>query len=238
MLTIIQLNCRGYYNNRHLIQEIIRNKNPDIVLLNNTGTPPTPIKYYGYTTTYTRDTQYDGVAIMVKSVLKHTFRTEWQNPHFLAVDITTIHGKMIIATTYARPNRGIPGASMLTLFNNTNIPVYLIADLNSSHASFGHASANPHGHYMNHLMHTKNLRFLGPDFPTCFNHRGKGRPDLIFANRQTIQFNHHISAGPPCGSDHIPIIVKISTNPISVPARPHLDYKNTDWEQFKESLSE
>ncbi|MPC60866.1 hypothetical protein E2C01_054925 [Portunus trituberculatus] len=49
---------------------------------------------------------------------------------------------------------------------------------------------------------------------------GSGRPDLILSNRHSLPFHHHISHGPFCGSDHVPFILKVSSNPISIPSPP------------------
>ena len=111
MLIIFQLNCRGYYTNRHLIAEEINTHNPDIILLNHTGTPPPshPIKHFGYTTRFTRDTFHDGVAILIKSHLRHTFLTSWIFPHFLAVKLHTQtrnnHSHYIRETTHTHTIR-------------------------------------------------------------------------------------------------------------------------------------
>ena len=237
MITLVQLNCRGYWNNRHLISEAIRSIDPDIVLLNHTGLPLKPIKLYGYNTRYTTGTLHDGVAIMVKNTLRHTHITDWPSAHFLATKIHTQHGPLLVATTYCRPNTGLPLTSLNTLFNHTNIPVYILADLNAKHTAFRHNNSNRHGQELLQLTQLKRLRFLGPDFPTCFTHNGTGRPDLILSNRQTLPFHHHISHGPLCGSDHLPVILKISSNPISIPSSPTPDYHLTNWDDFKNTLT-
>ncbi len=238
MLTIIQLNCRGYWNNRHHISEAIRSIDPDIVLLNHTGSPPKPIKLYGYNTRYTTGTHHDGVALMVKCTIKHIHITNWPSAHFLATKIETQHGQFLIATTYSRPKTGLPLTSLNNLFNHTNIPVYILADLNAKHTAFKHSNNNQHGHELLQLTQLKRLRFLGPDFPTCFTHNGNGRPDLILSNRQSLLFHHYISHGPLCGSDHVPLILKISSNPISIPSPPVSDYRSADWETFKKTLTD
>ena len=238
MITIMQLNCRVFWNNRHLISEAILSTDPDIVLLNHTGLPPKPLKHYGYNTRYTIGTPYDGVAVMVKNNIKHVHITDWPSEHFLATKIHTQHGQFLVATTYARPNTGLPLNSLTNLFNNTNIPVYVLADLNATHTAFRHNSNNRHGQELLMLTQLKRLRFLGPDFPTCFTNHGSGRPDLILSNRQSLPFHHHISHGPPCGSDHVPLILKISSNPISIPSLPIPDYRSTNWEHFKETLAD
>ena len=237
MITIVQLNCRGFWNNRHLISEAITAIDPDIVLLNDTGITPRPIKLYGYNTRQTTGAAHEGVAVMVKSTLKHIHVAEWPTPHFLATKIDTQHGQLLVATTYCRPNTGLPLNSLTNLFNHTHIPVYILADLNARHTAFRHTTNNQHGHELLQLQQLKRLRFLGPDFPTCFTYRGSGRPDLILSNRQSLPFHHHISHGPLCGSDHVPLILKISTNPIAIPSPPISDYSSVNWDDFKNTLT-
>lgn len=212
------------------------------MLLNSTGLPNTPIKHYGYTSKFTTETQHDGIAILVKSTLNKTFITHpWRSKHFMAVLIHTEHGPIHIATTYTRPNTAIPYADLNTLFN-FNTPTFILADFNASHTNFNHPHCDPHGRQLNTIHNLKNLRFLGPDFYTFYasTHQGtrRGRPDLVLANRQTLQFHHHLSPGPLTGSDHTPIILRISTNPIFIPSPPRPDYKNTDWTSFKNTLEQ
>lgn len=44
--------------------------------------------------------------------------------------------------------------------------------------------------------------------------RGKGRPDLVFGNMAALAYHTHLQLGLNNGSDHIPIIIKISTSTI------------------------
>ena len=73
-MKVLQLNCRGYYNNRHLISEVLHAEDPDVILLNDIGIlPPTHhIRQYGYTS-YATATQatHDGVTILVKTHTIH-----------------------------------------------------------------------------------------------------------------------------------------------------------------------
>ena len=142
MITIVQLNCRGFWNNRHLISEAITAIDPDIVLLNDTGVTRRPIKLYGYNTRQTMGAAHDGVAVMVKSTLKHIHVAEWPTPHFLATKFDTQHGQFLVATTYCRPNTGLPLNSLANLFNHTHIPVYILADFNARHTAFRHTTNN------------------------------------------------------------------------------------------------
>lgn len=174
MLKIPQLKCHGYYGNRHWINETLRIEDPDIVLLNHIGVipPNRRLNYYGYTAQATSTTKpNDGVAFLVKSSLRSDFIKTWHSQHFLAVKLHTQRSQLLIATTYARANAGIPYGDITRLFNTTHIPVYLIADLNAQHPCFNHPSSNTHGRNLRHVLHQKNLRFLGPEFQSLYTQR-------------------------------------------------------------------
>ena len=108
-------------------------------------------------------------------------------------------------------------------------------------SSLNHPRNNTHGTQLLQIM-TKNTRFLGPDFHTTYgaapNGTAKGRPDLILANRLSLPFHHHASPGPLSGSDHIPVILHLSPNPIAIPSPPRQDYNRTDWENFQATLND
>jgi hypothetical protein len=63
---------------------------------------------------------------------------------------------------------------------------------------------------------------IGPYFPTFITHRSKTTPDIILSNRHAFH-NHFSEPGPVTPSDHIPIIFKISTNPIQIKIKPRLN---------------
>ncbi|KAK4327634.1 hypothetical protein Pmani_001907 [Petrolisthes manimaculis] len=76
------------------------------------------------------------------------------------------------------------------------------------------------------------------DFHTTYTNRGTGKPDVAITNRHFNMFHHHIQPGPHSGSDHIPVIYYISTNPILIPATKHFKYKQADWDTYKHILAE
>lgn len=77
---------------------------------------------------------------------------------------------------------------------------------------------------------------LGPDFQTFITNRAATTPDLILNNNKQVH-NIHIKPGKITTSDHLPIAVTLSANPIQVPTTPTLDLKHADWETFKRELS-
>lgn len=57
-------------------------------------------------------------------------------------------------------------------------------------------------------------------------------PDLILSNNK-IYHNIQIDQGPITTSDHIPIIVTISTKAITVPPVSKYNLNKANWEKFK-----
>ena len=234
----MQFNIRCYHTNKNFLSLFLSQHDPDIILLNSTClSPNTRIKHYTYSTYQSPPDPHDGVAILIKSSLRHSLITHpWISPHFLAVKIFTHTDPIIIATTYVRPNTLLPYADLTHLFNHCS-PVFILADFNARHPIFDHTTTNTLGTSLANLFQHKRLNFLGPDFPTFISGTGQGRPDLAFSNRLALHLHSFISPGPPLGSDHIPILCTISTNPILIPTTPHKQYTKADWDKYTTLLS-
>ena len=238
MITIMQFNCRAYPANRHIIALLLQTQNPDILLLNSTYTNNRKIKHHGYTCRQSIHEPHEGVAILVKSHIKHEFKTDHTFSHFLSVKIHTEHGPITICTTYSRPNTYIPFTDLNNIFNITHTPVFLLGDLNAKHPTLHHREQNNHGQQLHTLIRNKNLHHLGPHFPTFYSHTGRGTPDIVITNTLGLQYQHYISPGPFSGSDHIPITLHLSTNPLLIPTpTQRYNYSRADWEAFKTSLT-
>ena len=60
-------------------------------------------------------------------------------------------------------------------------------------------------------MEQDKITILGPDFRTFIPRNGK--PDMVFSNKNAF-FNYVIIPGKLTSSDHLPVIIKLSTKPI------------------------
>ena len=68
---------------------------------------------------------------------------------------------------------------------------------------------------------------LGQDFKTFHNHQGSGIPDKVMGYQSNI-LNYRIQRGLEIGTDHTPIILTISTNPIKRRTKPRDNYNLAD----------
>ena len=238
MLNIVQLNVRSYWNLRYVVFDYIEHKKPDIILLNSIGiTNNHTIKHYGYTSRQTANGAHQGVCILVNHTYKHEFLTDtFQHHSFLAVKVHTHHGPVIVATAYVNPDTGLPIRDFDRLFDRNNYPIFFAGDINAHHTVLHHPRNNRHGRQLHSLFRRKRLHYIGPDFETFIQGNRRGRPDLVFGNRAALPFHSHCSPGPQLGSDHIPIEITISTNPILHPERKSYNYRQADWEAFANGL--
>ncbi|ROT79048.1 putative reverse transcriptase [Penaeus vannamei] len=156
-----------------------------------------------------------GSCILIKSTITFEFITlPFTHPDFMAVRIFTPQGPIILSTAYVRPETNLPLADFNLLFNYTNLPAFFAGDINARHQTLHHRSTNSHGRQLLSIFDAKRLHYIGPDFFTSYTNVGKGRPDLVFGNRAALAYHTHLQPGPNVGSDHIPVIIKISTSPI------------------------
>lgn len=93
--------------------------------------------------------------------------------------------------------------------------MYFAGDLNATHTNLEHNSNNTAGRQLNNLINANLVRFMGLDFRTYHSREATGKPDLLLGNNKTY-FNYAVTQGGLSTSDHIPLIIKISTKPIKL----------------------
>ena len=243
-LTIVQHNVLSWGGSRRLqLANMYLEINPDIILINAHGRSNEqrmkifPYDIYQRNDQISGEPQNDGVAIAVKRNLRYRILDDFVD-EVMAVTVETSQGLVTVATCYLPPRR--PYVPMFDFHRLASLPhpCYMIGDVNARHRLFGYRTTNNVGEQIAELIHDNYWTHLGPNFKTFFGAGRVGTPDIVLANRHCF-LNHHISPGPKkAGSDHIPVQVLLSTNPIMVPAPKHYVYKEADWEMFSRTLME
>jgi len=237
-LTIIQHNVIAWtYRRRQELCNHYRRHDPDIILINSHSLKhPQTLKIFNYTTYTSNKTNEgsDGVAIAVKQHIKHkildTFTSE-----LMAIEIDTPHGPIIIATTYIPPRRPYIDQPDIYQLLRHRKPTYIMGDFNAHHRLFGYTDTNAVGRGLASLISDGRLTHLGPHAPTFIRDNSSTTPDIVLANTQA-NLNHHITTDDVTSSDHLPVILTLSTNPIMVPTPPREILKHANWEGFKQAL--
>ena len=236
-ITIVQHNVLCWNTNKHNITNTYYQINPDIILINAHGlTNNNRIHLHNYNVYQTNKTNtlHDGVAIAVKQNIPHKINDNY-TCEMLSVTVQTTAGELHFATTYLPPRRPTPPIHDLLKLANSHLPTYILADMNARHYALGHNNTNLTGTTLATLMNMNKLHHIGPNFKTYLG-RHQGTPDIILTNNKTFH-NTYIRAGPLTGSDHLPVVLTLSTSPIQIPRRQtRLDMKKADWTSYRHDL--
>ena len=237
-IKIIQHNVIKWIYPRNIaLSNYYQKENADVILLNSIGIKDeNKIKIHNYNI-YQRNTtgeESSGFAIAIKKCIKHQLLDDY-DLDILAIKTETSKGPIIIGTTYLPPRRqSFPTAELRRLFQK-NVAVYLCADMNGRHGTFGYRTVNANGREIIKLIKNNICKHLGPGFDIFVQPHARGRPDIILGNRQA-NFYNRVYEGGLTNSDHIPIIAEISTKPIMIKCEPKWKLKKTNWPEFKNNL--
>ena len=240
-LKILHHNVRSWTSPTN-INEMSRhylNEDADVITINshNITTQDKFVKLFGYSA-YTQNKERNaGAAILIKQHIPHTFHYKTRNKNTIAATISTHHGKISILTFYRPPRQNhLPLLDIQNILQQGN-PTIILADANAKHRHFGHNNSDKTGKLLKNLCDTLQLHYLGPDFNTYYSHTNKGKPDIILCNTQFLYLAHLIKEGPRMtASDHIPITIITSTNPLLTRTRETFNYNRANWEKFKEHM--
>ncbi len=151
------------------------------------------------------------------------------------LEIETSLDPIQIATTYLHPRRPfLPYIDIYKLLSNS-IPTYIIGDFNGRHTSFGYRENNTVGKSLINLINQGKIINLGPHFPTFFSHYSRTTPEKIFDNKQHY-LNISFEPGEITTSDHLPVIIKLSTTPFLIEKQKGYKTNNADWDLFQNKL--
>ncbi len=238
-ITIIQHNVHTWKTNKFLLTNTYLQNNPDIILLNSTGIKDTEtIKIYGYNThkINSDNTLHDGSAILVKNSIEYKITDDFDTD-ILQVTISTSTGPINIATTYLPPRRPYLPITDFHRLITQNTPTYIIGDLNARHTILNNNDSNNVGKAIKKLIDKGNLCYKGPNFHTFFGSNHTSTPDIILTNHKTYH-DMDIKPGPTTSSDHIPVIIKITTQAITTSIEPIPNYNLANWETFTQDIKE
>lgn len=237
-IKVIQHNVLHWRKRKLELSNTYRELNPDIILINShCQTNNTHIKIPGYKCYQknTLQTASDGTAIAIKHNIKHKVTSDFISD-IIAIQVETLTGPITISTLYQPPSRDyIPTPDFTKLFRKRQ-PVYMIADLNANHPLFGYNHTNTKGNQLQKMIDNRLIQHVGPHFPTFFTRNRRTNPDIILSNNSTYH-NYHITQGPITTSDHIPIIMTISSSPILIPSPARKNLKKANWENFSEEIN-
>ena len=239
-LTIYQLNIQSWKSKRYMLECELASLLPDVIFLNEISILPNGnLKMRNYNSIYSGTGPHSGTAILVKMGIPFS-PIELANKPILAVKIKTTYGYIIVSTAYNAPlNPLIPTIEIFKLLGY-NLPLVIIGDFNAHHPILNKITMQTSGdnkcRMLAAVINKRNLHYLGPPFYTFVTNRAKGRPDIILCNDRFKLFHYQIDRGNSIGSNHIPIIFKISIKPFRVVKEAKLSIKSLNITGYQDQL--
>ena len=239
-MTIRYLNVQSYtFDKEPALQRHLTENSPDIILISSTSRSteyPIKIQSYNVFSVNKCGELHAGCAIAIKKGIIF----EIKNNFFfdtIAATIQTSRGPIVVMTNYTPPRQyQIPQQDLDFLIRN-QYPTIFAGDMNTRHEIFGYRnSSNSRGKQLAQHIYRDRINYIGPHFPIFYTRRSATTPDCILTNNKFF-LNYHITSGGLGPSDHITIDILISANSIRAPCIPRDDIKNTNWDQYKQLLT-
>ena len=242
-LTIISWNIQGFKSNKNLLIAAIENKEPDIILLQETFTRTKySIKIPGYTIyhsprTINSGTVSQGLITAIHNNIPHNTSpliyssSDWQS---ITIELTGFkNGPLKVINTYVSPTH------LYDIQHATNTyKHYLISgDLNANTATWGSKNTKPGLHLQQQISDCDAILLNDPKVPTSTY---GSTLDLAIASPEVAAIADW-SQLEALTSDHIATVIKLSdafTNVPDNPRPPKWDTNKANWKQFADRLHE
>ena len=118
------------------------------------------------------------------------------------------------------------------LINKNSEATYILGDVNAKHPCLNNNTSNTIVKGIEMLINKNKPTHRGPNFPTFISHNAQTTPDIRLANQHT-HHNYTVTQGPTTASDHLAVLFKITTFPITTPITPRPHYSKADWDALK-----
>ena len=238
-ITIRYLNTQHYNRDREaaFVRYLTANE-PNVIMMASTGRAQSDhIHIPGYYTFQTNKANelHAGAAICIRKGQKFTAVNNFYTDT-IGIKLETSQGPIMLMTGYSPPRHNFLPEQDLGYLIRHNLPALYAGDLNARSSLFGYnTGANIKGRALSRLIFRNQLQHIGPVFNTFFTRQSATKPDIVLTNNR-FYLNYHIAPGGLAPTDHIPMDIKISANPIMVlcPPKPNLALIN--WDNYREQF--
>lgn len=182
-----------------------------------------------------------GAAIIIKNSIQCYEHAQYQTEEIQAPVVTVqLHGVATnIAAVYCPPNRHIESNSFLDFFRVLGSRWIIGGDYNAKHAQWGSRTISPRGRELLKACQSSNCSFLSSGEPTHWPADSNKSPDLLdFFLTREVSNNYAIAENvSDLSSDHVPVLLTISSTILRKSNSTHLTNKNTNWDAYRETVS-
>lgn len=245
-LKIVTWNANGLHKHLSELRLFLHNENIDLCLISEShNTKETYINiegYQKYNANHPQNKARGGVTIFVKNNIKHHeySRIELEELQVITVSVKINNKDCTISSIYCPPRYNLQTSDFTDLMQTLGPCFILGGDFNAKHPYWGSRLTSPKGSALLRAGRFLKCNFHSGNKPTHWPTDPSKIPDIIdFFVTKGINKNHvEIRNSNDLTSDHSPVIMTVSDNILVKPYPPELTNKNTDWNHFRNNITE
>lgn len=244
---IMAWNANGLLARKLELTEFLKTEKVEIALISEThltSRNKADIRGYDfYQCNHPSGASHGGSAIYVRNTLRHHACQNFCTDKIQATIITVcLHNGSYakIAAIYSPPKHGITTLEYDALFDTLGTKWLAGGDFNAKHQLWGSRLRTTKGKHLYDSITARGLQCHSNGQPTYWPTDPAKKPDCIdFFISKNISSNYiQLTNIADLTSDHSPILLMLSDTIITKAKRPQLTNKFTDWELFRELVTE
>lgn len=245
-LRILLWNCNGLVQHKDELEIFLQSNKIDIALISEahfTERTYFSVKNYQlYTTLHPTGNAHGGTAILIKPSIRHHECTPycWYKIQATTIKVETQHHTITLSAVYCPPRFSIRPTEYQHFFATLGPRFVAGADWNAKHTYWGSSLTTTRGRNLYEATRSGSFNNLATGQPTYWPSDPHKIPDLLdFFITHGLSDNYtSVESNLDLSSDHSPLILTLSTTVISKPPSISLTTPQTNWDEFKNYLTE
>lgn len=244
---ILAWNANGLLKRRSELKQFLLSEDIDIALISETHLTSRSSaeihNYKMYTCNHPSDAAHGGSAVYIKKSISHYEAPKYCTNSIQAAGVviqSLASPTFTVAAVYSPPKHSIKSPEYIDFFKHLGQRWIIGGDLNAKHRSWGSRLNSPKGNELYKAINSINGAAISNGSPTYWPSDRRKIPDCIdiFVSKGIATPYTSIENANDLTSDHSPIILTLSNRLIEKPVKTHITNKNTDWDLFRQLVSE
>ncbi len=184
-----------------------------------------------------------GVAVYVKKSLRATPDRSYASPKIQLCSVTIQMGTapLTIASLYCTPSIRTTAAEFDIAFQHLGHGPWICGgDYNAKHPLWGSRYTTTRGRQLHQTILSSGLEAISSGQPTYWPTHQNRLPDILdfFVTQGIPRARCRATTVADLNSDHIPVVLTVSSRPLASVLPPPLVNRYTDWDNFREIITE
>lgn len=236
-LYMCQWNANGFFCHYEEFKRLVSYYDPIITCIQETrfrhGSSPSLRGYEVFHTGEDLERANGGVAILVKNGISAKELQLHTQLQAVAVRVV-MQVSMTVCSLYVPPSANLVRAEFEQLLSQLPEPFIVCTDINARNGLWGSERTDMRGRMIEEVLEERNLNILNDGSPThvSFAYGTESAIDLTFCT-PALQGNlEWFSSGDNFGSDHYPLLLRMTGPCMRIEGRPNWRIKEADWPMF------